>query len=69
MLIQLGDIWVDPLKVISMTSIAGEMISITTTEGVLDAKGDAYLFASQINEAVATQSFGGEVNEKESIPK
>lgn len=60
MLVKLGSVWADPMKVVSISRI-GE---VTTTEGELLCEGEPDDMALIINSALQTQSYGGEV-EKE----
>lgn len=57
MLVKLGDIWVDPAKVVLMEPNM-EKICIVTPDGSTTTSGDINTFASIINNS--GQSFGGE---------
>lgn len=61
MLVRLGNIWVDPHKIVSLEPLI-DRVEITTTENSFCTEGDADKFASIINN-VAGQSYGGTEDE------
>lgn len=60
MLVKLGDVWVDPSKVIMLEP--GETISVITESKSSRTLGDIDIFASIINNAIG-QSYGGQDEE------
>jgi len=60
MLVKLGDVWVDPTKVVMLES--GISIAVVTETRSALSVGDIDEFASIINNAVG-QSYGGEDEE------
>lgn len=79
MLVKLGEIWVDPAQVeilepriITPTnpdgnSVIMQMVAIVTQDRSTESVGDIDEFASIINSALQSQSFGGESDEKGSL--
>ena len=62
MLVKLGDVWVDPTKVIIMEP--GMSVSILTEGRCSMSAGNINDFAEIINKALSTQTFGGDNEEK-----
>lgn len=59
MLVKIGNVWVDPTKVISLHARY-----VTTTENCIELGGDFDSYAAIINNALQVQSYGGEQEEK-----
>jgi len=54
MLVKLGEVWVDPTKVVSLHGTF-----VTTTENCIDVHGNIDEFAAIINNSIG-QTYGGE---------